>query len=78
MPGLTSIKGHKAASNELTENLAHSGSAAQPRVALNSPPSCWLDSHSTGLTMNSPRARQCHQLATRPDSFSAEPDEAAS
>lgn len=39
MPDLTSTRGHKAAVNELTENLAKSGSAPQPRVALNSPSS---------------------------------------
>jgi hypothetical protein len=57
MPDLTSTKGHKASTNELTENLAQSGSAAQPRVALNSPPSCQslslgCDSHHTRLTMS--------------------------
>lgn len=67
MPDLTSTKGHKTSMNELTENLAQSGSAALPGVALNSPPSCLslslgCDSYHTRLTMNSLRAIQYHQL----------------
>lgn len=38
MPDLTSTKGHKATANELTEDVAESGSA-QPGLALNPPPS---------------------------------------